>query len=162
MKMLAALVSLALSSSALAISMDDGVKFPTKLSCKYVNSADHDEADLLYTRITGITQLDQLPDADNALTVWGGNFGDGVGGEPLPGEIAEDWSGEYYGATLDRDFYNYNLWTCDTEDRTYTFATNDLVLPAWSGHKTKKVAGKVDISVRGEGDVFDLDCIATY
>ena len=142
------------SLNAVGSSEATEIKLPLSLNCRW-----NSQVDLLYTRLERISQLSQLPEKLNPLEVWGkSESGEG----PRADEVAYGWIGDYYNATVSQAEYNYNLWTCDTEDRSYSFQSHDLILPGNSPLKTKQVQGKLIISVRDDEKRYDLNCTAQY
>jgi hypothetical protein len=140
-----------------AIKTSSAIKLPQKLTCAFTNDGAK-ETDAIYTRLANVKDRSQL--TTKGLQVWG--EGSSNHESPKKDEIADGWRGDYYSADISKTEFRYNLWTCDSEDRAYTFKTNNLVLPASSSLKTKSVEGKVNISVRDDGADYVLRCTAHY
>ncbi len=143
---------LALSLIA-SVTFASEIRLPKKMVCGK-------NKDVIYTRIEGLTDRSEIPSADHALVV----FGEGSTPQTKPkrDELAWQWRGDYYSATIDQDHFSYNLWTCDTEDRFYTFSTEDLVESADVKVKSKPVTGKLVISVREDEEQSSIECLAKY
>lgn len=133
----------------------DKIRLPFKIECVNESSIDR-----LYTRLEWIQERKQLPPEGKTLEVWSSESK--KNNLPKEDEIAIGWKGAYYSANLGNEEYDYNLWTCDTEDRFYSFQTGDLILPGHSTIETKELSGKLKITVRDLEEDFDLNCTAHY
>ncbi|MBI3295927.1 MAG: hypothetical protein HYZ71_14470 [Deltaproteobacteria bacterium] len=69
-------------------------------------------------------------------------------------EVAFDWLGSYFRVTIGEETFNYDVWTCDSEDRFYSFPTQQLL----DGQKT--IQGSVEISIRSDSETHSLTCTA--
>jgi hypothetical protein len=147
----------AADESAMAVETGDAIELPNKLTCERVVSG-HKVIDVLYTRLDAIKRREDL--SETPRTVWG-TFSQNKE-RPRPDEVAYSWSGDYYSADISKSLYRYALWTCDSEDRTYSFDAESLITPRGSATTTKDVAGRLHISIRSDGASYDLRCRASY
>lgn len=147
------------SSAQAGVRKGARIRLPKKLVCVYQGD-EPGEPVTLYTRLEKITRLAQLPPEGKSLEVWGDGSPDSS--KPKPDEVAYDWRGDYYAASINRDEYRYSVWTCDTEDRDYVFETKRIVELGRKAPAERKVPGKVTISVREDEETHALDCTAYY
>ncbi len=138
-----------------AFSASTEIDLPVKLTCQFAADG-RGVTNVLHTRLGAIHFRSQL--SGTPRDVWSSTSNRD---EPQPDEVAYGWRGEYYGAYVSETEYRYNVWTCDSEDRSYSFRTEDLIVPGGSTG-TREVAGRLNISIRGEGENYDLLCRAEY
>jgi hypothetical protein len=147
----------ALEQGEQSAALTDGVRLPKKLVCDWTEGT-KTERNVLYTRLAPVKSRSQL--GAKALVVWG--VGSSNQEQPRRDEIADGWRGFYYSAAIDQSAYRYDLWTCDSEDRFYSFETEDLLLPAEHKGTSKPVTGKLRIEIRDLSSDHDLRCNAFY
>lgn len=151
-------LSLLLAGFALQAQANTMSRFPYKLVCDFesVEQSPHGELEkqILYTRLM---KVDPLSLTKEWVEVLGSN--DRVWKQ----EVAlAPWSGGNYGASVNKDEYHYDVWSCDTEDRWYAFKTSDLELSLDSEETRIPVWGKVTVDVREPVGTFNLKCTAFY
>lgn len=128
------------------------VVFPIAVVCE--KSAEFPQGLKLYPRLSSIQSLGQLGPGEPKTVAW--QF------EPEPDETAAQLD-DYRAISVSRETVSYDLWSCDTQDYTFAFATADLAKPAGSAEATRKVKARASIETRGHLDYEGaLSCAAEY
>jgi hypothetical protein len=107
-----------------------------------------------YMRLDTFTTWESLPEAGHTpVSVWNGRA--------MKDETAAQLN-DYRGATVTRSVYTYSIWSCDTQDYTFTFDTKSLARQS-AAEKERPVTGHVVVETRGHtDDDRDLSCTARY
>jgi len=121
---------------------------------KLIDCAGMGEPLRFYVRLESFKTWESLPEAGHTpVSVWNGRA--------MKDETAAQLN-DYRGATVTRAVYTYSIWSCDTQDYTFTFDTKSLARQS-SSEKERRVTGHVVVETRGHtDDDRDLSCTAHY
>lgn len=127
---------------------------PATIFPKFVDCTGMGEPLRFYIRLESFTTWDSLPEAGHTpVSVWDGRA--------KKDETAAQLN-DYRGATVTRAAYTYSIWSCDTQDYTFTFDTKSLARQS-ADEKERPVTGHVVVETRGHtDDDRDLSCTAHY
>lgn len=149
---------LAVSLQAIPSRRREGPRLPYKLECTREGSK---TKEVLYTRLENVSVDDLVSyDESHALVLFDYN-----GDEKRPihsDEVAIGWAGDNFKVSVDSLNWHYDLWTCDTEDRSYTVAVRDLVRSVSATFGRRPIAAELILSVREDSETFKLSCVAFY
>jgi hypothetical protein len=108
-----------------------------------------------YTRLEAVRSLDQLPtDDSHALSLWGGD-------SPKADESAAGLD-DYRSASVSRQLYHYDAWSCDTQDYWFSIATDELAARS-ADEASRPVRLHLRQETRGGVDFEgELSCVAQF
>jgi hypothetical protein len=132
-------------ASAFASTAD--VRFPSRLECqgqKY--------SELIVIR-TGLEKFTSIADATASYVSRDEK-------DLAADELASinGWWGSYFSSNIQKGRLVNGYWSCDSEDRFYSFELSDLAIDAASAGQTGVVTGMLEWSVRGERELDLVTC----